>query len=144
MSQRICRSKVVQPLGIFLGAFVGRAASWFIWTQAMVSGAFDHASDWYESSKWKKPKSGFEPLVAHLIECQALGNQALMCLGFEFDLAYPGMTHLEAMQVEMEPESFAMAKAREKGIVPCQDQQENPQSKLRGLQSVLHFFPQQQ
>ena len=37
MSQRICRSKVVQPLGIFLGAFVGRAASWFIWTQAMVS-----------------------------------------------------------------------------------------------------------
>ena len=55
--QRICRSKVVQPLGIFLGAFVGRAAGWFIWTQAKMVwsclGAFDHALDWYESSKWK-------------------------------------------------------------------------------------------
>ena len=59
--QRICPSKVVQPLGIFLGAFVGRAASWFIWTQAKIVwsclGAFDHALDWYESSKWKKQKS---------------------------------------------------------------------------------------
>lgn len=75
------------------------ASSWEPLLEGQPVDSFEPRPRWSEvvsvrlTTLWidTKAASGkFAPLKA---ECQALGNQALMCLGFEFDLAWNQATY---------------------------------------------------